>query len=130
MLRTVKTFNGHNINDGVNYVTEILNPDKLPQAQNAFISQTNADSLMTGVFVVDTAVIAIGIKVVNYANRYALIAQLKGWFRRGLVGDLVATFSDDGLDYLKTCQVNDLIRDDKFPMVFVTTLNTGATTWR
>lgn len=130
MLRILKTFNGHNINDGNNYKAALLNPNGLPQAQNVYLPQTNADSAEAGVYTVDVGTLAITIKVLDYANRYTLIGQLQRWFKRGTAANLVVTYLDDGLDYYKPCRVVNLVQDPEHPMYFVATLNTGWTTWR
>jgi hypothetical protein len=130
MLRNVKTFNGNLINDGTNFRATILNPRSLPPAQPVFLAQAEADSVDAGAFTVEPHMIAVDIKVLNYGNRIALIAQLQRWFKRGTQGDLVVTYKDDGLDYFKPCRVVNLIQDPEYPTNFKALLNTGWTTWR
>ena len=71
------------------------------------------------------------IRIMNYANRYALIAQLKTWCKRGTEGDLVVQFVDDGIAYQMECRVVDLVQDDdRSSMVWRAILNTGTSAWR
>lgn len=130
MLRILQTFAAHNINDGSNYRAVLLQPNALPAAQPVFIPQPDADSEDSGTYTVEGQTIAVTIKVVDYANRVALIAQLQNWFKRGTLGDLVATYSDDGLDYYKPCRVVNLVQDPEHFLHFTALLNTGWTTWR
>jgi hypothetical protein len=130
MLRIFQTFNAHNVNDGSNYKAWLINPDSLPAAQPVYVSQVNADSEDVGAFTVEAQTLAVRIKIENYANRNALIAQLYQWFKRGTLGDAVVTFTDDGLNYYKPSRVVNLVRDPEFPMYFTALLQTGWTTWR
>jgi len=130
MLRITKTFDAHAINDGTNYRAWILNPFHVPSIQPVFVEQANADAVDAGIFTVDPATVVLKIKILNYANRQTLIAQLQGWFKRGTLGDLVMTFSDDGLDYYKPCRVVNIMPDPEYPMHFIVTLNTGWSAWR
>lgn len=130
MLRITKTFDAHAINDGTNYRAWLLNPYHVPSIQPVFVSQANADAVDAGIFTVDPATVVLKIKILNYANRQTLIAQLQGWFKRGTLGDLVMTFSDDGLDYYKPCRVVNIVPEPDYPMHFIVTLNTGWSTWR
>lgn len=130
MLHTVKTFNGHNINDGSNYQAALLNPHGNASAKPVYIEQAQADSQDAGTYTVDVQTKVLLIEVRNYANRYALIAQLKTWFRRGTQGSLVVTFGDDSIDYQLTCRAINLVQDPDHPMYFTVTLQTGMTTWR
>lgn len=130
MLRIIQTWNGQNINDGTSYKATLINPDELPAASPVFVSQPGADPEDTGLYSVEVATLAIYIRVVNYASRNTLIPQLKKWFKRGTVGDLVVLFTDDSLSYYKTARVVNLVRDPDTPMAFIATLNTGFSTWR
>ena len=130
MLRITKTFDGHAINDGTNYRAWILNPYHVPSIQPVFVAQANADAVDAGIFTVDPATVVLKIKILNYANRQTLISQLQSWFKRGTLGDLVMTFSDDGLDYYKPCRVVNIVPEPEYPMHFIVTLNTGWSTWR
>lgn len=129
MLRTVNTFDAHNINDN-NYQAVLLNPNSLPASQTVFIPQSNADSVDAGIYTVETHTVAVRIKIVNYASRVALIAQLKAWFKRGTDGKLVVTYTDDGLTYYKPCRVVNLVQEPDHPMYFTALLNTGWSRWR
>lgn len=130
MLRTLKTFNAHNINDNTSYTATVLNPFSLPPAKPVFVSQGNSDSEDTGVYTVDVQTIAVSIKIRNYASRVTLAAQLQQWFKRGTLGNLVVTYSDDGVDYYKPCRVVNLIQDPSHSLYFTAILNTGWTAWR
>ena len=130
MLRTLKTFNAHNINDNTSYTATVLNPFSLPPAKPVFVSQGNSDSEDTGVYTVDVQTIAVSIKIRNYASRVTLAAQLQQWFKRGTLGNLVVTYSDDGVDYYKPCRVVNLIQDPTHSLYFTAILNTGWTAWR
>ena len=129
MLHTVKTFNGHNINDS-SFRTQLLNPHGVPNANPVFIDQANADSIDAGVYTVDVQNKILNIKILNYANRYALIAQLKTWFKRGTIGNLVVTFGDDGVDYQISARVVALVQDPNNGQYWTATLQTGFSAWR
>jgi hypothetical protein len=130
MLIALKTFNGHNINDGTNYKTTLLNPHGLPDAAPVFIDQTDADSIDAGTYTVTVQQKVLSIEIRSSANRYALITQLKTWFKRGTQGALVATFSDESVDYQLTCRAVQLVQDPDYPMYFTATLQTGISAWR
>lgn len=130
MRHNIQTFNGHTINDGVSYQTTLLNPNTLPAAQLTFVSQPNADAIDAGMYTVESLPVALSIKVNDYANRYALIAQLQRWFRRGSEGDLVIEHELDGFSYFKPCRVVSLVQNTADPQVFNALLSTGWTSWR
>ena len=50
-----------------------------------------------GTYTVDVLNKTLRVKILDYANRAALAAQLKTWFKRGSFGPLVVTMSDDEL---------------------------------
>lgn len=130
MLITVKTFNGHNINDGSSYQSVLLNPHSSPDATPIFIQQSSADSIDAGVYTVNVQNKVLSIRIRNHANREVLIAQLKTWFKRGTRGDLVVTFRDDGVDYQLSCRVVSLVQETDQAMLFTAILQTGTTAWR
>jgi hypothetical protein len=130
MLRILQTFNSHNINDGSNYRSTIENPNALPAAQPVFIAHARSDSEDAGTYTVEAQTLALSITVVNYANRVALIAQLKQWLKRGTLGDLVATYRDEGVNYYKPCRVVNLVADPDYPLHFTAMLQTGWSTWK
>ena len=131
MLHSVQTWNGHNINDGTNYQAVLLNPHGMPAAQPVFLDQPDSDAIDAGTFTVDVQTKVLTIRIMNYANRYALIAQLKTWCKRGTEGAMVVQFVDDGISYQMECRVVDLIPDDdRSPMVWRAILNTGTSAWR
>jgi hypothetical protein len=130
MLITLKTFDGHNINDGTNYRTVLMNPHGLPDAAPVFLDQTNADPIDAGAYTVAVQQKVLSIKILDKTNRYALIAQLKSWFKRGTQGALVATFSDDSVDYQLTCRSINLVQDSDNGQYFTVILQTGTSAWR
>lgn len=130
MLHHIKTFGGHNINDGSNYQAILLNPHGSPPAKPVFLEQVNADAIDAGVFTTDVQNKVVQIEIRNWANRRALIARLKTWFERGTQGELVATFTDDGTDYQLSCRVVNLVQETDKPMVFTVLLQTGQSAWR
>lgn len=131
MLTTVKTFNAHNIHDGTNYRTRLLNPHGVASAVPVFLEQANSDSLDAGLYTVDVQTKVLSIEVINYSNRYALIAQLKAWFKRGTQGNLVVSFADDtATDYQISCRVVSLAQDPDYPQIFTAILQTGTSEWR
>lgn len=131
MLITVKTFNGHNINDGVNYQTLLLNPHGHPDAAPVFLDQPNNDSVDSGVFTVNTQAKILSVTIRNYGSRYSLISQLKKWFKRGTRANLVVSFVEDGdTDYQISCRAVSIVQDEGYPDKFLVTLQTGVTPWR
>jgi hypothetical protein len=131
MLTRVKTFDGHNINDGTSYRTLLLNPHGMPSAVPVFLEQVNADSLDAGLYTVDVQSKVLTVQVLNYGSRFSLIAQLKTWFKRGTQGNLVVAFADDpSTDYQLTCRVVSLVQDPDFPSWFQVILQTGTSAWR
>lgn len=129
MLHTVQTYNEHALNSA-SYQTVLLNPHDTTQASPIFLSETDADATDAGIYTVDAQTKVLSIKIKDYANRYALISQLKTWFKRGTLGNLVVTFSDDGLDYQMECRVIKLQQEPGFATRFLAMLQTGATAWR
>lgn len=130
MLIWVKTFNGENINDGTNYRAWLLNPHAGSTAKPVFLEQADADPVDAGVFTVDAQTKVLRLQVLDYANRLALISQLKGWFKRGTEGLLVVTFTDESVDYQRTCRVVNLVQDPEFPEYFTALLGSAETAWR
>lgn len=130
MLITLKTFDGHNINDGTSYRATLLNPHGTPDAAPVFLEQQDADSVDAGTYTVAVQQKVLKIQVLNYASRHSLIAQLKTWFKRGTDGTLVATFSDDGVDYQLSCRAVTLVQDERNGQYFTALLQTGDSTWR
>jgi len=130
MLKSVKTFNAHNINDGTSYRAAIVNSNALPAAKPVFLEQMQADAVDSGTWSVEVGNIAVYIRVVNRASFDALTSQLKNWFKRGTRGDLVIRFTDESVDYLKNCRVLNLVPDQGHDDVWIALLQTGATAWR
>lgn len=130
MLINVKTWNGHNINDGSSYQAVLQNQHTVPDATPVFIGESNADPRDSGVYTVDVNNKVLSIQVKNYANRYDLIAGLKTWFKRGTQGALVVTFGDDGVDYQVTARVISLINENNSNQNWTAVLQAGSSTWR
>jgi hypothetical protein len=129
MLITVKTFDGHTLND-TDYQAVLLNPHGSTSANPVFIDQSQADAVDAGTYTVDKRPLTLNIKVRDYADRHALIAQLKTWFKRGTRGTLVATFSDDATDYQLDCRVTSFVPNPDFANHFTVLLETGNSAWR
>jgi hypothetical protein len=129
MLVTVKTFNGHAINNGSNYVVAGININNLPGAKPLFIEQAKADSVDSGTFGVDVRNLPVEIRIANYANRDALASQLKTWFKRGTQGDLVVKIHEDGQDYRMPCRVVNLVQEQNHSLVWTAILQSGSTDW-
>ena len=129
MLIHVKTFNGHDINDS-NYFSALENPNDSSTARHVFIEQAESDPLEAGTFGVDPQNKILRIRITDYANRYALMRQLKTWFKRGVSGDLVVTFTDESFDYQLPCKVISFLQDKDIPMSWIAILQTGTTAWR
>jgi hypothetical protein len=130
MLITINSFNGNSINDGSNYRAYGLNLQNRQAAKPVFIDEPMADPVDSGMYTVDVWAPVIDIKITNYANRWALISQLKQWCKRGTQGNLIVTFSDDGLQYQISCRVVNLTQDPTYGDHWLLTLQTGTTAWR
>jgi len=88
---TLKTYNDHTFT-GDDYEITLLNPHDTASAVPVFIDQAEADAQDAGTFTVNRQTKVLRAFIKNYSNRYALIAQLKTWFKRGTRGYLVGTF--------------------------------------
>ena len=130
MLKVLKTFNAHNINDGTNYRAAIVNSNLLPSAKPVWLEQEQSDAVDSGAWTVETGSLAVYIRIVDLSNRIALMQQLKNWFKRGTQGALVVTFTDESEDFQKTCRVVNLVPDGTYPDIWIAQLETGATAWR
>lgn len=126
----VKTLIGHNINDGTNYLAYGTALDLLPAAKITFIENMQGDAVDSGAWTVEPRNVPLTIVIKNYANREALKAQLRSWFKRGTAGNLVANFSIDGSDYQIPVRVSNLVQDPDFPMRFTVLLQGVDTAWR
>lgn len=130
MLKVVKTFNGHNINDGTNYKAALISSNLLPGAKTVWLQHMQADAVDSGTWSVDVGTVPVYIRIVDTANRVTLMQQLKNWFKRGTQGALVVTFTDESTDFQKTCRVVNLVPDGTYPDIWIAQLETGATAWR
>lgn len=130
MLTKTKTFNAHNINDGVNLISHLENVTDSATAKPVYIEQAESDPLDADTYTVDVQNKVLRITIKNRGNRYALIRQLKTWFKRGTTGDLVVTFTDENFDYMLPCKVVNLVQDKDFPLQWIAILQTGTTAWR
>jgi len=126
---TLKTYNDHTFT-GDDYEITLLNPHDTASAVPVFIDQAEADAQDAGTFTVNRQTKVLRAFIKNYSNRYALIAQLKTWFKRGTRGYLVGTFLDDGIDYQLDCRVTSLISDPENGLLFTVLLDTGNSAWR
>lgn len=127
---TVKTWNGHSINDGTYYRAYIQNAGVLPEAKNVWLPQAQSDSLDSGAFTVGLRTPLVYIEILDYTNRDELGEQLKSWFKRGTRGYLVTTFKDDGEDYQLSCACINIVQPTDYPTVYVAQLESGDTHWR
>lgn len=125
----LQTYNEHTLNSS-DYETALLNPHDTASAVPVFIDQAEADAQDAGTYTVNRQTKVLRVFIKNYANRYALIAQLKTWFKRGTRGMLVGTFLDDGIDYQLDCRVVSLIPDPENGLLFTVMLDTGNSAWR
>jgi len=125
----LQTYNDHVLNSS-DYETMLLNPHSTTSAAPVFIDQAEADSQDSGTYTVARQTKVLRVFVKNYANRYALIAQLKTWFKRGTRGALVGTFLDDGIDYQLDCRVASLVPDPESGLYYTVMLETGNSAWR
>jgi hypothetical protein len=130
VLKTVSSWNGKAVNDGVNYRAAVLNAVAQPTATPVFIDRADDDPDYSGTFTVSARNVAVAIQIANYANRHALEEQLRRWFKRGTRGRLVVVFADDGLSYqLSDCVVQSLADDEGYPGRFIAILQCGQTAW-
>jgi hypothetical protein len=130
MLVTLKTFDGHNINDGSDYEAAVLGIGSPQNASPIFVQLANADSKYAGVYSVDIKNIPVNIYIRNYSDRYALIAQLKTWLKPSTSGYLVVTFNDETIDYQIEASVQSLVQDKTYPDHFTAILLAASSTWR
>jgi hypothetical protein len=128
MAISLKTFNGHDINDGINYQANGLDFLTRPGATLVFSNQANGDPVYAGVFTGAARNIPLEVQVLDYANRETLIEQIKNWLERGTSGLLVATL-DDGQDYQIYATVQSFIPDAKYVNYFTVVLQAGSSTW-
>lgn len=128
MLISIKTFDGHAINDGISYKATGLTFASTPQAQPAFITQMRADSVFSGAYTVDVRSVPLSVQIVDYANRHSLLGQLKNWLKPGASGDLVVTFTDENKDYSIPCVVQSFTVEKGG--YFTVVLQSGSTSWK
>lgn len=127
---SLKTFNGLNINDGADYQAHLINAGVLPAATNVFVQNMQADAADSQGYTVGLRTPLVFIRIKDYADRHALGEQLKRWLKRGTRGRLVATFTDDGLDYFLNCAVVNIIQEQGNPLVYIAQLESADTAWR
>jgi hypothetical protein len=126
MLRTIKTWNGYNVNDGINFTSVGLNFGIPATATAEFVQMANADPVPAGVFSGEMRNLAISVHVL----KSSLELYARTIFKRGTTGLLVVTYSDDGLDYQTECQVQSFVPDEAYPGYYVAILQAGESTWR
>jgi hypothetical protein len=124
----LKSFNGHTVYDS-DYRATLLNPSALPAAKPIFIEESQADAQYSGMFTRDQRNLALQVRILDYANRETLQAQLKAWFKPGTRGNLVATFAADGQDYQLAAivQSGPVSSGDQ---LYTIILQAEATAWR
>ncbi|MCZ2076680.1 MAG: phage tail family protein [Bryobacterales bacterium] len=127
MLAHFKSFDGVSLPAGVKIY--IVNPHAMPGAAPVFIAQAQADSEYSGAYTVDVRNVALRVAVTDYANRTTLAGTIKRMFKRGRRGDLVATFADDGNDYLLDCVVVTPPSAES-ETAYTVVLQTGMSAWR
>lgn len=126
---TIKSFNAHALNDA-SYSATLMNASALPAATNAWVQNMQADAADSLGFTVGLRTPLLYISILNYGSRHALGEQLKAWMKRGTRGELAATFSDDGLDYLLNCAVVNIVQTQGDATRFVCQLESADTNWR
>lgn len=124
----LKSFNGFDLNNS-NYQAAIVTGKNPPDATPVFISQANADSEDAGTFTLGALSIPLTIRIKGLA-RNVLESQLKEALRPGTYGELVATYTDEGRDYQKTCRVVSITASTKHTGLYTVVLQTGESTWR
>lgn len=129
MLISIKTFNGHNINDGSNYRSTVLQSNSPPAVNTVFIENAISDPVDAGTWSGTSRTIPVAVEVVNYANRNSLSAILKNWLKPGVSGNLVVTFTDVSADYQLTARVQSVV-SDKFPGRYTVILQSAESAWR
>ena len=131
-LITIKTFNGHAINDGASYEAKDINGafTTLNSAKPTWIPQDKSDQIYSGTYTVDTRTLVIAVKIIG-SDKNALAATLRVWLKRGSYGNLVVTFSDDSTDYQLPCVVTSLVSkpSDSYDGDYVVSLQTSTTAW-
>ena len=125
---TLKTFNGHDLT-AAGLRAKGLAYNTLAAAKPVFIEQVQADPDDAGTYTVDVRSVPIQISITDYVTRETLIGTIKGWFKRGTAGWLVATHSEDGSDYQLYCRVQSLAQEQNQPMTWTVILQTGMTAW-
>lgn len=124
----LKSFNGFLLNTS-DYRGAVITSKGLPEAVPVFISQAEADSQDTDAFTLGTLTVPVRIRVINMENRLTLESQLKEALKPGTKGDLVVTFTDESVDYKKSCRVVSITPDNKFVGSFTIVLQTGESAW-
>lgn len=127
MRMTIKSFNGHTLNDA-NYETAGLNFSTPAAADLNFIPMANGDPADSGVYTGRARSFIIWVTIKNYANRIALMEQLATWLKRGTSGLLVATYID-GYDYQVSARVQAITPEPKTGVKFTIVLQVAASSW-
>ncbi len=125
----IKSICGFTLNPS-DFVATAVSAKTPGDAMPVFISQTNASPKYSRAYTLDVKTVAIGVRIVDYANRDALEAQLKEGCRPGMDGVLVATFSDDGRDYQLYGVVQSIHLDPKNPLVWTIVFKSEESTWK
>ena len=130
MRLTVKTFDGHDINDGANYRATGLNFGVPASATPIFVEQAGGDALYAETFTVQARNLALEVSIADYGSRNELADQLREWFLRGTTGELVVRFGDEAIDYQLRCTVQSAALEEYSSVDWLIILQSGETTWR
>jgi hypothetical protein len=128
MRMTIKSFNGHTLNDA-SYETAGLNFSTPAGADLNFVQIANQDPVDAGVFAGRARSFILWVTIKPYATRATLAEQLAVWFKRGTSGTLIATYTD-GTDYQVEARVQAMVPEPKSSTRFTVTLQVGASSWR
>lgn len=125
----IKTFDGFSL-ASASYLSVATSAKKAPDAKPVFIEQSKADSVYSDTYTLEARSVAVTVRVLNYATRDVLEAQLKEACRQGKKGMLVGTFSDDGRDYQLECVVTSCQPIKEFTSTYLIIFQTGESAWK
>lgn len=129
MAWIIKTVDGRNVNDNTNYKA-VGKLDNLPAASLTHIEMEQSDPVDSGSWSVEPRTGAVIVLIRNYAQREALLSQLKKWFKRGQAVVVVATATEDSVDYQIACRVVNVVQDDTYRQQVTLLLKSDQTAWR
>ena len=128
MLIHIKSFNGFNLASTSYKATGVAMRNQ-SDASPVFIEQANAEAMDSGAYSLGVKTIPLNVKILDYANRHALSAQLREALRPGTHGILLATFSDEARDYQIECRVQSIVPDQTYWNQYTVILQTGTNCW-